>query len=134
MTLDEAIAHAKELSENKSVCKDCREEHKQLAKWLEELREYKSIFDEEHPLDGNSFNFLYFKPYSNSTLKKMTELNIEHYYDKLTTYGVDGFAVTNGKVKACRDMKCSECDFNGGYCGQKRFIWMQVLTKSQHTN
>lgn len=55
---------------------------------------------------------------------KMTELNIEHYYDKLTTYGVDGFAVTNGKVKACRDMKCSECDFNGGYCGQKRFIWM----------
>lgn len=55
---------------------------------------------------------------------KMTELNIEHYYDKLTTYGVDGFAVTNGKVKACRDMKCSECEFNGGYCGQKRFIWM----------
>lgn len=41
MTLDEAIAHAKELSENKSVCKDCREEHKQLAEWLEELRRNK---------------------------------------------------------------------------------------------
>ena len=73
MTLNEAIVHVKELSEDQSVCEDCREEHKQLAKWLEELREYKSIFDEEHPLDGNSFNFLYFKPYSNSTLKKMTK-------------------------------------------------------------
>ena len=42
MTLDEAIVHAKELSENQSVCEDCREEHKQLAEWLEELKEYKS--------------------------------------------------------------------------------------------
>lgn len=41
MTLDEAIAHAKELSESQSVCEDCREEHKQLAEWLEELNEYK---------------------------------------------------------------------------------------------
>ena len=73
MTLYEAIAHAKELSEDQCVCELCREEHKQLAEWLEELRESKSIFDEEHPLDGNSFNFLYFKPYSNSTLKKMTK-------------------------------------------------------------
>ena len=41
MTLDEAIIHAKELSENQSICKDCREEHKQLAAWLEELKQYK---------------------------------------------------------------------------------------------
>lgn len=42
MTLDEAIVHAKELSESQSVCNDCREEHKQLAEWLEELKEYKA--------------------------------------------------------------------------------------------
>lgn len=41
MTLDEAIAHAKELSESQSVCVDCREEHKQLAEWLEELKRNK---------------------------------------------------------------------------------------------
>lgn len=41
MTLDEAIAHAKELSENQSMYIDCREEHKQLAEWLEELKQYK---------------------------------------------------------------------------------------------
>lgn len=73
MTLDEAIAHVKELSESQSICKDCRESFKQLAEWLEELNEYKSIFEEEHQFDGNSFNFLHFKAYSNSTLKKMTK-------------------------------------------------------------
>lgn len=73
MTLDEAIAHAKEVFENQYVCEDCREEHKQLAEWLEQLRDYKNIFEEEHPLDGNSANFLHFKLYSNSTLKKMTK-------------------------------------------------------------
>lgn len=41
MTLDDAIIHAKELSDNQSVCKECREEHKQLAAWLEELKQYK---------------------------------------------------------------------------------------------
>lgn len=41
MTLDEAIIHAKELSEDQSICKDCREEHEQLATWLEELKQYK---------------------------------------------------------------------------------------------
>lgn len=56
--------------------------------------------------------------------EKQQELNIEHYFDKLTIFGMDGFAVTNGKVKLCADMKCSECDFNGGCCGQKRFIWL----------
>lgn len=39
--LDEAIVHAKELSESQLVCVDCREEHKQLAEWLEELKRYK---------------------------------------------------------------------------------------------
>ena len=41
MTLDEAIDHSKELSEDQSVCEDCREEHKQLADWLKELKQYK---------------------------------------------------------------------------------------------
>lgn len=41
MTLNEAIAHAKELSESQLVCENCREEHKQLAEWLEELRRNK---------------------------------------------------------------------------------------------
>ena len=37
MNIDEAIRHAKEISENQYICKDCKDEHKQLAEWLEEL-------------------------------------------------------------------------------------------------
>lgn len=41
MTLDEAIAHAKELSENQYMVDLDRENFKQLAAWLEELKQYK---------------------------------------------------------------------------------------------
>ena len=35
MTLDDAIAHAREIA---AGCGECAEEHAQLAEWLEELR------------------------------------------------------------------------------------------------
>lgn len=39
MTLDEAIQHAWDAFERKDLCKECRDEHRQLALWLEELRD-----------------------------------------------------------------------------------------------
>ena len=45
MTIDEAITHAREVSSRKFDdrvhCIRCSEFHKQLAEWLEELKEYK---------------------------------------------------------------------------------------------
>lgn len=52
MTIDEAIAHAREVAEYKRKCNEnsdciditcerCAEEHEQLAKWLEELKDYR---------------------------------------------------------------------------------------------
>ena len=56
MTIDEAIAHAREVAEeqrkacdlawvwdNPDNIKKCAEEHEQLAKWLEELKQYRAI-------------------------------------------------------------------------------------------
>ena len=60
----------------------------------------------------------------NEHFEEKQEKNIEYYYDKLTTIGMDGFAVTNGKVISCAYTKCSECDFDGGCCGEKRFKWL----------
>lgn len=40
MTLDEAIQHCRE----KSNCSKCGEEHKQLAEWLEELKQYRELY------------------------------------------------------------------------------------------
>ena len=39
MNLDEAIQHCKEKEDE---CTECGKEHRQLRKWLEELKEYKS--------------------------------------------------------------------------------------------
>lgn len=40
MTLDEAISHCEEVTNNKVGCtEDCANEHKQLAEWLKELKE-----------------------------------------------------------------------------------------------
>ena len=39
MTLDEAIIHAEEIADSK--CDKCGQEHRQLASWLKELKEYK---------------------------------------------------------------------------------------------
>ena len=38
MTLDEAIIHAQEVAAQLGCC-ECADEHRQLAEWLEELRE-----------------------------------------------------------------------------------------------
>ena len=60
LTLEEAIAHAKEVAEKnyrdvdfesidsinddiKANCLKCAEEHEQLAEWLEELKSYKEV-------------------------------------------------------------------------------------------
>ena len=47
MTLDEAIAHAKDVG-SKMICNcntcECGKEHMQLAKWLEELKKYRKAY------------------------------------------------------------------------------------------
>ena len=59
MTIDEAIAHAREVAKRRMAeyenhydkdthyyptqCKRCAEEHIQLAEWLEELKQYRAI-------------------------------------------------------------------------------------------
>ena len=51
MTIDEAIIHCEEVAtrklknENNAKCVQCGEEHVQLAKWLKELKDYKSRED-----------------------------------------------------------------------------------------
>lgn len=48
MTLDDAIRHCYEVfNERSDMCKECREEHRQLAKWLEELKEGREIINRQ---------------------------------------------------------------------------------------
>ena len=103
MTLDEAIVHAKELSEDQSVCEDCREEHKQLAEWLEELKQYK----EEKP-----------------EIKQ--ETNYEHYKDEIVENCGFTFALVGGKPHKCSEVDCCDCGFSTGHgCGEKVKEWLK---------
>ena len=47
LSIDEAIAHAREVASRKFDdrvhCISCAEEHEQLAEWLEELKAYRAI-------------------------------------------------------------------------------------------
>lgn len=52
------------------------------------------------------------------------ETNLEHYFDNLTMYGMNGFAVANGKVRSCAYTQCSECDFSGSCRGTNRLKWL----------
>ena len=50
--------------------------------------------------------------------------NIEHYYEYLSEVGLGGFALVNGRCTKCLGTSCSECDFSGGDCCNKRLIWL----------
>ena len=38
MKLEEAINHCEEVLERDDMCEECKQEHKQLAMWLKELK------------------------------------------------------------------------------------------------
>lgn len=55
--------------------------------------------------------------------EKKQETNLEHHFEYLSTVGIGGFALINGKCVRCSDTDCTECDFNGDCC-KKRLIWL----------
>lgn len=54
------------------------------------------------------------------------ETNLERYFDEIGIFGINSFAVTNGKPMRCKDVHCDKCDFGGpcGRCGEERLIWL----------
>lgn len=53
-----------------------------------------------------------------------SETNLEHYYEYLSEVGLGGFAVVNGRCTKCSGTRCSECDFSGCDCCNKRLRWL----------
>ncbi len=74
MTICQCVEYLDSMVGDDKDIKGCLDYIERKAKAMDKrLKEYKSIFEEEHPFDGNSFNFSHFKPYANSTLKRMTK-------------------------------------------------------------
>lgn len=60
---------------------------------------------------------------ANEHFEEKTETNLEIYFDDIGIFGINGFAVVNGKPMRCKDVHCDKCDF-GGHCGGERLIWL----------
>lgn len=59
----------------------------------------------------------------NEHFEEKTETNLEIYFDDIGIFGINGFAVVNGKPMRCKDVHCDKCDFSG-HCGGERLIWL----------
>lgn len=106
MTLDELIARAKEASENQCMDDLCRENFKQLAEWLEELKQYK---------------------------EEKQETNLDHYKHEILENCMWNLAVVKGKPKRCNQTRCSDCEFDKDTprkCHKRTIEWLKQPYKA----
>ena len=106
MTLDELIVRAKEASENQCMGDLCRENFKQLAEWLEELKQYK---------------------------EEKQETNLDHYKQEILEKGLWNLAVVKGKPERCDRIKCIDCELSKDRsrgCHEKAIEWLEQPYKN----
>lgn len=106
MTLDELIVRAKEASENQCMGGLCRENFKQLAEWLEELKQYK---------------------------EEKQETNLDHYKQEVLENCMWNLAIVKGKPKRCNQTRCSDCEFDKDSprkCHKRTVEWLKQPYKA----
>lgn len=110
MTLDELIARAREASENQCMGDLCRENFKQLAEWLEELKQYREQYKEQNQ-----------------------ETNLDHFRHEILENCLWNLAVVKGRPKRCDRINCIDCEFNkdrSKRCHEKAIKWLEQPYKA----
>lgn len=106
MTIDELIARARKASENQCMGDLCRENFKQLAEWLEELKQYR---------------------------EQNQETNLDHFQQEILEKGLWNLAVVEGKPKRCDRTKCFDCELSKDRsrgCHEKVMEWLEQPYKN----
>lgn len=106
MTIDELIARAKEASKNQCLSDLCRENFKQLAEWLEELKQYK---------------------------EEKLETNLDHFQQEILEKGLWNLAVVKGRPERCDRVKCIDCELSKDRsrgCHAKVMDWLKQPRKA----
>ena len=110
MTIDELIARAKEASENQRMSDLCRENFKQLAEWLEELKQYREQYK-----------------------KQNQETNLDHFQQEILEKGLWNLAVVKGRPERCDHTKCIDCELSKDRsrgCHEKVMDWLEQPYKN----
>lgn len=105
MTIDELIARAKEASKNQCMSDLCRENFKQLAEWLEELKQYREQYKEQNQ-----------------------ETNLDHFQQEILEKGLWNLAVVKGRPERCDHTKCIDCELSKDRsrgCHEKVMDWLK---------
>lgn len=110
MNLDKAIARAKEASKNQCMSDLCRENFKQLAEWLEELKQYREQYKEPNQ-----------------------ETNLDHFQQEILEKGLWNLAVVKGRPERCDRVKCIDCELSKDRsrgCHAKVMDWLKQPRKA----
>lgn len=110
MTIDELIARAKKASENQCMSDLCRENFKQLAEWLEELKQYREQHKEQNQ-----------------------ETNLDHFQQEILEKGLWNLAVVKGRPERCDHTKCIDCELSKDRsrgCHEKVMNWLKQPRKA----
>lgn len=110
MTIDELIARAKGASENQCMSDLCRENFKQLAEWLEELKQYREQYKELNQ-----------------------ETNLDHFQQEILEKGLWNLAVVKGRPERCDHTKCIDCELSKDRsrgCHEKVMDWLKQPRKA----
>lgn len=110
MTIDELIARAKEASKNQCMSDLCRENFKQLAEWLEELKQYREQYKEQNQ-----------------------ETNLDHFQQEILEKGLWNLAVVKGRPERCDHTKCIDCELSKDRsrgCHEKVMDWLKQPYKN----
>lgn len=110
MTIDELIARAKEASKNQCMGDLCRENFKQLAEWLEELKQYREQYKEQNQ-----------------------ETNLDHFQQEVLEKGLWNLAVVKGRPERCDHTKCIDCELSKDRsrgCHEKVMNWLKQPRKA----
>lgn len=106
MTIDELIARAKEASKNQCLSDLCRENFKQLAEWLEELKQYK---------------------------EEKLETNLDRFQQEILEKSLWNLAVVKGRPERCDHTKCIDCELSKDRsrgCHEKVMNWLKQPYKA----
>lgn len=108
MTIEEAIAHAQETANTRNdLCDKCRDEHRQLAEWLKELKLLRADYEKQKSINYELLEENQEFVNENKELKSLLRLAVEDFefiFDEHSCTGArkcDTFCPYNGGEEDC---------------------------------